>query len=184
MLPADFIIVATTLGVRIDRAREHAPHICAAMDEFGIDTVARQSAFLAQIFHESSLLRWVVELWGPTAQQRTYDSRMGNHGPEDAFRYRGRGWLQITGHDNYKWMGEDLGVDLLSAPERLGEPALAARASARYWQKTNCNRFADIGDFDGVSDTINRGRKTAAFGDAIGYHERVALYEAAKDVMA
>ena len=45
------------------------------------------------------------------------------------------------------------------------------------------NAYADQDDFDGVSDVINRGRKTAPIGDANGYVERLAFYRRAKHVL-
>ena len=171
-------------GARIDRAAAFLPHIEAAMVEFGIDSDLQKAAFLATVGHESGGLRWLVELWGPTPQQRTYDNRMGNLGPADGFKYRGRGLIQLTGMNNYRDIGPDLGVDLLSEPDRLAEPELACRSAARYWQKNGLNKWADAGDFDGVSDVVNRGRKTAAIGDAIGYHDRAQLYGKSLGVFA
>lgn len=40
--------------------------------------------------------------------------------------------------------------------------------------------LADLGDFDGVCDVINRGRKTTAAGDANGYIERAALWKSGR----
>lgn len=50
---------------------------------------------------------------------RAYGNRMGN-GPEssgDGFRYRGRGFCQITGHDNYAKFSKLLGADLVGNPD-------------------------------------------------------------------
>ena len=176
MTPEDFVTVAVSMGVRLDRAREHAPHITAAMDEFSIATVPRQAAFLSQIFHESGFLRYAVELWGPTPQQRTYGNRMGNRGDEDGYKYRGRGWIQTTGHDNYKATGEALGVDLLESPHLLGLPELAARSAAWFWNENGLNQLADAGDQERVTRRIN--------GGLTGYPERLALYDKAQEALA
>jgi len=49
--------------------------LASAMAEFDILPDLRAAAFLAQLAHESGELRYVRELWGPTAQQRRYDPR-------------------------------------------------------------------------------------------------------------
>ena len=49
------------------------PHLRMAEEFAEINTEQRQACFLAQIGHETGELRFVRELWGPTAQQLRYD---------------------------------------------------------------------------------------------------------------
>lgn len=155
-----------------------------AMAEFGIDTPARQAAFLAQVAHESGSLRYVREI----ASGRAYEGRvdLGNTQPGDGARFRGRGLIQITGRANYRACSIALFGDdrLLDRPELLEQPVPACRSAAWFWREHNLNRWADAGDFDGASDVINRGRKTAKIGDANGYADRLAFYERAKEVLS
>lgn len=183
MTPAQ---LARCTGARVDRATGFLPFILAAMAEFGIDTALRQAMFLAQIGHESGGLHWTVELWGPTPAQTRYEGRadLGNTQSGDGYKFRGRGLIQTTGRYNYAATGAALGIDLLARPELLGEPALAARSAAWWWKAHSLNALADAGDIDGVSDVINRGRKTPKYGDANGFTERLALYTAAKAALA
>jgi predicted chitinase len=51
---------------------------------------------------------------------------LGNTQAGDGFRYRGRGYVQITGKTNYRRATEATGVDLVNYPERALEPELAA----------------------------------------------------------
>jgi putative chitinase len=155
-----------------------------AMAEFGIDTPARQAAFLAQIAHESGSLRYVREI----ASGRAYEGRaaLGNTRPGDGVRFKGRGLIQITGRANYRSCSIALYGDerLLDMPELLEEIGPACRSAAWFWREHNLNTWADAGDFDGASDVINRGRKTAKIGDANGYADRLAHYERAKEVLS
>jgi putative chitinase len=175
MTPRD---LARATGARIDRATEYLPVIAAAMDEFQINTPARQAAFLAQIGHESGGLHWTTEIWGPTLAQRRYEGRedLGNTQPGDGFKFRGRGLIQTTGRNNFARTGQALGVDLVSTPELLSQPDLAARSAAWFWQAHGLNELADEGDFLRITRRINGGTN--------GLADRLALYELAKEVLA
>ena len=152
-----------------------------AMDESGIDTPLRVAAFLSQVAVESGSLLYMREL----ASGDAYEGRAGrgNTQPGDGRKFKGRGPIQITGRNNYRACSLDLFGDerLLEHPEILEAPLEGCRASAWFWRVNNINRFADIGDIDGVSDAVNRGRKTQAYGDAKGFKERLAFYERAKE---
>lgn len=175
MTPQD---LARATGARIDRATEWLPHIEAAMAERDISTPARQAAFLAQIGHESGGLHWLVELWGPTEAQKRYEGRadLGNTQPGDGYRYRGRGLIQITGRANYQRVSTALMVDLVNEPERLGEPDLAARSAAWFWDSHGLNEVADMGAFETITKIINGGLN--------GQDERLALWEQAQETLA
>ena len=119
---------------------------------------------------------------------RVYANRMGN-GDEasgDGWRYRGRGLFQITGRDNYHEVGVALkssGEALLTNPDLLLQPDFAAMSAAWYWISNGLNDLADLGDFDGVADVINKGHKTTAAGDANGYADRLAGWRVANEVL-
>ena len=170
------ICIAT--GARIDRAIEFEPFLAAAMEEFEINSPSRKAMFLAQVGHESGGLHWTVEIWGPTAAQSRYEGRkdLGNVQPGDGYKFRGRGLLQTTGRYNYTATGAALGVDLIAAPELLGQPELASRSAAWFWRKNGLNAIADRGDNLAATKRINGGTN--------GLAERQALYAAAIQVFA
>lgn len=115
---------------------------------------------------------------GPAAiANRVYANRLGN-GPEesgDGWKYRARGPLGITFKNNHLACSRAIaGVeDLLEhMPDLLEVPAYGAKSAAWYWSVRGCNAYADRGDFDGVCDVINLGRKTIAQGDSNGFADR------------
>jgi putative chitinase len=177
------------------RAALWQPHLAKAMDLFDISTPLRIAAFLAQVGHESGRLVFVREIWNPVQcpWQLRYNSKadLGNtrpeaiaiaakHGSTPGPWWKGHGLIQITGYDNHLACGEALNLDLLNHPVQLEQPANAALSAAWFWSTHGCNKFADAGDLDGVSDVINLGRKTTRVGDSNGYADRLALYESAK----
>jgi predicted chitinase len=62
-----------------------------------------------------------------------YGERMGNTEPADGYTYRGRGYIQLTGKDNYRAAGEALGLDLVGNPGLAAEPGHASRIAVWFW---------------------------------------------------
>jgi putative chitinase len=83
--------------------------------------------------------------------------RMGNLRPGDGWKYRGRGSMQLTGHDNYARFFKSLGLPADSDPDLLLLPAFGARSAAHFWQTSGCNQRADAGDFVGAVKLVNGG---------------------------
>ena len=167
------VIYPHAKAANIDRFWEH---LNDAMEEFEINSPARQAAFLAQIGHESGQLRYVKEL----ASGQDYDvgdkaRRLGNtpEDDDDGERYKGRGLIQITGIDNYRTCGDALGLDLLASPELLELPVNACRSAAWFWQSRGLNQLADGGNFERITRKIN--------GGLTGQADRLALWERAKE---
>jgi len=163
-----------------------------AMREFGVDTALRQAAFLAQVEVESWHLRYVAELASGVAYTKRAD--LGNtkpeavavatkHGNTPGPWFKGRGLIQVTGYNNYLACGQALGLDLLNKPVLIEDPVNAARSAGWFWHANNLNKWADVPDFDGVCDIVNKGHKTTAVGDALGYAQRLAAYNIAKQVL-
>ena len=148
------------------------------MNRYGILGTARAAAFIAQVGHESGQLRWVREIWGPTAEQVGYEGRadLGNTVKGDGSKYRGRGLIQITGRANYTACGEALGLDLIDMPELLELPQYAAMSAAWFWSTRGLNTLADLGDFPKITRRINGGLN--------GLEDRLHLWERAKRVLA
>lgn len=97
---------------------------------------------------------------GPTTIANTiYGNRMGNDEPGDGWKYRGRGFIQLTGKDNYTRASKALGVDLVDDPDAVAEDPTMAAASALYFWKANkkISEKAQAGDVAGVRKIVNGG---------------------------
>jgi putative chitinase len=57
-----------------------------------------------------------------------YKTTDGNSAPGDGFKYRGRGFIQHTGKNQYAAISKATGTDLLSNPDALNSPEVAAKA--------------------------------------------------------
>ena len=154
------------------------PVLNAAMGHYQIVGAKRVAAFIAQIGLESGQLKYVKEIWGPTAAQAKYEGRkdLGNTVAGDGSKYRGRGLIQITGRANYMACGEGLGLDLIKQPELLEKPQHACMSAAWFWATKGLNTLADADQFDKITRRINGGQNGAA--------ERQALYARALKVLA
>jgi predicted chitinase len=70
----------------------------------------------------------------------------GNTSWGDGYKYRGRGFNQITWKGQYKSYGEKIGIDLVKYPDKLLEPAIAAKVCFFFFR----DRFKNAG-YDPIS---------------------------------
>lgn len=96
----------------------------------------------------------------------------------DGFRYRGRGFNQVTFKSNYKAIGGEIGEDLLSKPELLQTAPVAAAAAVGYFVRSFRKSFGstqqkaynakNINDFKNVTDaTLAVFNSNAGFGNSV-----------------
>lgn len=156
--------------------------------KYQINTKQRLCHFLAQVMHESGNFAAVAEnlnysadgltkifkKYFPTldlankyARQpekianRVYANRNGN-GDElsgDGWKYRGGGYLQLTGKANYKIVGDKIGVDLVTSPDLIHQPKYALESACVFWLNHNLNSIADKSgdDVTAITKVINGG---------------------------
>jgi len=169
--------------------------------KFQINTPLRLAHFLAQCGHESGGFRVTQEnlnysakgLMGifkkyfPTeaianAYQRqpqkiankVYANRMsnGDEASGDGFKFRGRGYIQLTGRANYTLFGKSIGEDIASNPDVVsGKYALLS--AAWFWSNNGLNKLADGGATDAVVTTITK----RVNGGTIGLADRIKHFK-------
>ncbi len=77
-----------------------------------------------------------------------YANRLGN-GPEssgDGWRFRGRGYIALTGRDNYRRVGERIGVDLVANPDLLHDPEVNLAVALAIWSNNKLHEISDADD--------------------------------------
>lgn len=155
--------------------------------------VTHKAYVLATVFHETAKkMRPIFEI-GSRDYFSKYDGRgaLGNTQPGDGFRFRGRAYVQITGRRNYKFAGEQLGVDLVAEPDKALEPAIAVqilyRGMAEGWfTGRGMSRYigpntAEKADYEAARRVVNgldRAEKIAGYAQTF----EAALRQAGKGV--
>lgn len=163
----------------------------AKLAEIGITNNRRRATLIGQCAHESARFRTRFEnlnysaagLWkifkrhfvseAETHQfarqpekiaNRVYANRMGNGNSAsgDGWRYRGRGYLQLTGRDNYRRYGAIIGEDIEANPDRAADPDICWLIAAEYLARTRRSdktllEWSDIPDVLMVTKGINGG---------------------------
>ena len=176
--------------------------------KFGINTPLRLAHFLAQCGHESGGFRATQEnlnysakgLMGifkkyfPTSAlaaayerkpekiaNRVYGGRMGN-GPEasgEGYKFRGRGYIQLTGKENYTAFGKSIGEDMTVNQDKVAGP-YALLSAAWFFSKNGLHRIADEGSSDAVVTKITK----RVNGGVIGLKDRIAHFKEYYNLLA
>lgn len=97
---------------------------------------------------------------GPPFNRYDHRADLGNQGPPDGERYRGRGYIQLTGRDNYRRLGQRLGVDLEGDPDQANDPQVAADILAAYLKdrESQIRAALDDGDLAQARRLVNGGQ--------------------------
>ena len=153
-------------------------------EKYEINVPLRIAHFMAQIEHESGL-KPISENLNYSAKRlitifpkyfnlsfvsnfankpekianRVYANRMGNgnEASGDGWKYRGRGFIQITGKENYFRLANDTDIDCLKNPDLLLEEANAMISALWFWDLKGLNSLADKNDIIGITKKINGG---------------------------
>lgn len=155
------------------------------LDKYGINTPLRKAHFWGQVAHESGCkpiqenlnysaegLSKTFKKYFPTKElantyahkkiqiaNKVYSNRMGNgnEASGDGWKYRGRGFIQITGKENYTSLTKDTGTDYLINPDLLLNEPDALISALWFWNKRNLSKYADKDDVVTITKLINGG---------------------------
>ena len=169
--------------------------------KFEINTPLRLAHFLAQCGHESGGFRLTKENLNYSAKglngtfkkyfptldsavpyerkpekiaNKVYGGRMGN-GPEssgDGAKFCGRGYIQLTGKDNYTAFGKSINEDMSANPDKVAS-SYALLSAAWFFNKNGLHKMADGGASDAVVTSITK----RVNGGTIGLADRIKHFK-------
>ena len=148
---------------------------------YEINNTKRLVHYLAQVMHESACLRYTTEI----ASGAAYDTgakaiALGNTPVKDGDgqKYKGRGYIQLTGRANYKAFSESVLCleDVLKYPEKVALFPHNQMASMWFWQTKGLNALADLDDGGKVGEDIVRRITQKVNGGQNGIAERLLYY--------
>jgi putative chitinase len=169
--------------------------------KFEINTPLRLAHFLAQCGHESGGFKATQENLNYSASglkgifskyfkeaglaesyqrnpqkiaSRVYGGRMGN-GPEstgEGYKFRGRGYIQLTGKDNYTAFGKAINEDMTANPDKVAT-SYALLSAAWFFNKNGLHKMADGGATDAVVTQITK----RVNGGTIGLADRIKHFK-------
>jgi putative chitinase len=175
--------------------------IPGVMDKFQINTPLRLAHFLAQCGHESGGFKLTNENLNYSADglkkifpkyfaqaglaesyarqpekiaSRVYGGRMGNgdESTKEGFKFRGRGYIQLTGKSNYSEFDKFVNEDILANPDLVATqyPLLSA---AWFFHKNGLNAIADKGADDATVTSVTK----RVNGGTIGLPDRIKHFK-------
>ncbi len=174
--------------------------IPSAATKFQINTAVRLAHFLAQCGHESAGFKATQENLNYSADglnkiftkyfkavnaadyarqpekiaSRVYADRMGNgnEASKEGYKYRGRGYIQLTGKSNYTEFNKVVEDDILANPDLVASKH-ALLSAAWYWNSRSLNNSADKGAHDAAVTEITK----KVNGGTIGLADRIKHFK-------
>lgn len=154
-----------------------------AIKTFEINTPLRMAHFLSQCAHESGNFKATEENLNYSAKgllkifgkyfneeqaleyerkpekiaSRVYANRLGNgdESSKDGWKYRGRGYIQLTGKNNYLSFGKSIEEDLIERPELVAS-RYSLLSAGWFFKKNGINEIADKGDTEEVIVAVTK----------------------------
>lgn len=150
------------VGSFLGGGKAYASHeltLAKACVDAGITHPKEVAMFIAQCAHETGGFKWLKEL-GNDSYFNKYNGRrdLGN-GPNDGAKFKGRGYIHLTGRANYTRFAKASGIDVINNPDLVSnDKGVAAKAAIFWWLNSKRARAAgQAGDVVAASKAVNGG---------------------------
>lgn len=148
-------IISACTGAPLKNVDLNWPLIAKAMRDQGFESRAAMILAAATTAVETGVFTPVEEKVDGTA----YEGRkiLGNTEPGDGPRFKGRGYIQITGRWNYRHFGSKVNVDLIRRPQLACDPWVAATVLVAYLEERGVFAQAEAGNWTRARQLVNGG---------------------------
>ena len=151
-------VVIPPSSFKLENLRGHIPESVIAQipdtaAKFNITTPLRLAHFLAQCAHESGGFKFITEFASGSAYEGRKD--LGNTQPGDGVRFKGRGFIQLTGRANYSKFSTFCNEDCVANPELVATkyPMMSA---AYFFNNNGLWAVCDKGDDDATVTAVTK----------------------------
>lgn len=138
------------------------------LQKFGITTAPRVAHFMSQCGHESSLGMYAQEI----ASGQAYEGRkdLGNTQQGDGQRYKGAGYIQLTGRNNYQRFANFIGDQGVMKGVAYVAENYPWSSAGFWWNNAGMNQLVDDGaTVEQITRRVNGGYN--------GLQDRIMLYD-------
>ncbi len=152
-------VAASVMGCELEEASKNLKLIAEALAKRKILNRLCLVATLATIKVETGGFSPISEYGGDRYFTENYEDRedLGNNRPGDGARYKGRGFVQITGRANYEYYGKKLDLPLLEYPDLALQADVASEILAEYFLDRRVSEAANQHDWERVRRLVNGG---------------------------
>jgi hypothetical protein len=154
-------IISAILGPYgpLQNVQNNWPLVETMLDGRGIYSPLCAVAAISTIAVETGTFCPIKERGGPAYLTNLYENRkdLGNDQPGDGVKFRGRGYIQITGRADYAHFGSECEVDLISNPDLALDPSVSAAILALYFEERQIGEYADQQNWEMVRRRVNGG---------------------------
>lgn len=154
----------TEMAMFLSQIAEETGNFTRMEENLNYTTVRRMQQVWPSRFRDNPELARRLIAGGPEAIANSVYNRpkdLGNTEPGDGWKYRGRGYMQLTGKGNYAAFARRTGIDVVNNPDLVNkDPRVNAAATVDYWlnRGAGLRRLAQKGDIRGVTQLVNGGQ--------------------------
>lgn len=152
-------------------------------------SVMHQAYIIATCWHETAFTMEPIYERGPKSYFDKYEpgtklgKALGNTQKGDGYRFRGAGWVQITGRRNFEFAGQKLGVDLVKHPEKALDVKIATQVLVRGMTEGwfTGKKLSDFKTFEEMRRVVNGTDRAKAIAEYARIFQSACLAQASED---